>query len=63
MKKKENLSQDVITKYQAFMKCFRELKKKKPPKLFGRIMGRRHWVLKQILNHFPPYYFKGIVPF
>lgn len=26
--KKENLSQGVITKYQAFMKCFREVKRK-----------------------------------
>lgn len=41
MWEKENLSQDVITKYQAFMKCFRELKKKKISKIIWQDNGKK----------------------
>lgn len=41
MRKEGNLSQDVITKYQAFMKCFRELKKKKISKIIWQDNGKK----------------------
>lgn len=60
MKKKKNFPQDITIKQHAFIKCFRRFKKKNSSNICQN-NGRRHWVLKQILQNFLPHHFNCVM--